>query len=128
MNRILGDVVLAVHAAWILAVVFGPLWCWRRPRWRVVHLTLMGLTLFSGFVLGVCPLTHLENWFWRGSNPETAYPGGFIAHYAWKVVYWEVPQILLSTATLAWFCLLAGIYAFLWRRERGRNPNPKMVK
>jgi hypothetical protein len=117
--KALADAVLFIHALWVLAIVFGPLWCLRRPRWRGVHLGMMVLVLLFALVFGGCPLTGLENALWRKGEPSRMYPGGFIAHYVLsRIVYWDYPRSLMTGICAGWFLLWSGIYAWLWRRRK----------
>ncbi len=113
MAGILGDLVLAVHAAWVLFNLTAPLLAVRRPRWRIAHLAALGATLLFTVTLGVCPLTILEN-----RLRDAAYPGGFLRHYLMEIVYWDVPQTSLTAAAVLWTVFWAGVYAAMWRRER----------
>lgn len=116
---LLADLVLAVHASWVLFVVFGPLWCWRRPRWRAVHLLMMALTLLFMAFWGGCPLTDLENRLLSSADPAGPYAGGFIAHYLALIVYWDIPAKAIGLAATLWFLGWGAVYWRLWRRERG---------
>lgn len=116
--KLLADLVLAAHAAWVIFNVLGPLWCWKRPAWRAAHLATLGLTLLFMAFTGGCPLTDLENRLLARADPAAVYPGGFIAHYLGRLVYWEVSPGTLGAATGAWFALWLGVYAWMRRRER----------
>jgi len=122
---ILGDLVLAIHAAWVLTVVLAPLWAWRRPWLRWVHLGMMAVTVGFGVTTGVCPLTDLENWLWSRSEAPQAFSGSFLHHYIWELVYWRVPQVWLNVASGLWFGLWVAVYVWLWwprRFPRGCSP------
>lgn len=83
---ILADLVVAVHFAFILFVVFGGfllLWS-KRIAW--VHIPAViwgGLIEFFGWV---CPLTPLEN-FLRYKAGTAVYSSGFIEHYILPLLY-----------------------------------------
>ena len=112
----LAPLLMAAHAAVIAFNVLGPLWCYRRPRWRAAHLLSLGLTLGFFLTLGRCPLTDLE----RTLRGET-HAVGFIERRLERVVYWDVQPGQIGAATGAWFALWAALYARRWRREsRGR--------
>lgn len=115
--KLLADLVLAAHAAWVTFNVLGPLWCWKRPAWRAAHLATLGLTVLFMAFTGGCPLTDLENHLLARADPAAAYTGGFIARLMRKLVYWEVSPATLRAATGAWLALWLGIYAWMWRRE-----------
>jgi len=119
--KLLADLVLAVHAAWVAFNVLGPLWCWNRPAWRAAHVATLGLTVMFMAFTGGCPLTDLERRLLARTGPGAAYAGGFIAHYLEKVVYWDVSPGALGAATGAWFVLWLGIYAWMWRRGHPRG-------
>jgi len=118
--KILGDLILAVHATWVLAVLFLPFWVWRRPRGRAIHMGMMGLTLLFAVFLGGCPLTFLENRLWEKAG-EAVYPGSFLSHYLWELVYYDVSQIWITLAAALWFAFWCGIYSYLWAYRRKKR-------
>ncbi len=84
--RVLADVVLLFHLAFILFVVLGTLLVWRFPRLVWLHLPAVlwaGLIEISG---RVCPLTPLENHL-RRLGGEAGYHGGFVEHYLLPIIY-----------------------------------------
>jgi uncharacterized protein DUF2784 len=84
--KIGADVVLIVHFAFVLFVIFGGVLVLRWPRvvWAHVPIAIYGATIeFIGFV---CPLTPLENAL-RRRGGEAGYSGGFIEHYITATIY-----------------------------------------
>ena len=84
--RVLADVVLLCHLAFILFVVLGSLLVWRFPRLAWLHLPAVmwaGLIEISG---RLCPLTPLENHL-RQLSGEAGYHGGFVEHYLLPIIY-----------------------------------------
>jgi hypothetical protein len=123
--RLLADLALIVHAAFVAFVVFGwALVLWRRGlAW--LHLPAVGWGAWIEFSGGICPLTPLEN-RWLQLAGEAGYPGGFIEHYLLATLYPQGltrgVQIGLGTAVLV---LNAGAYAWIvWRRRRAREAPP----
>lgn len=115
--RVLADIVLVIHAAFLAFVMFGGLLAlWK--RW-IVYLHLPALIWGATVVaMGwICPLTPLENSLRRSAH-ETSYEGGFIEHYLTAAIY---PQGLTRELQILLAVLLivanAGIYAVLWRRR-----------
>ena len=115
----LADLVLAVHFAFVLFVVFGGLLVlrWRRLAWVHVPVALYGALIeFVGFI---CPLTPLEVWL-RRLGGEAGYEGGFIERYITAALYptglTREIQLALGVGVLV---LNAIVYAFVWRRWRG---------
>ena len=127
--KMLADAALATHAAWVLAVVLGPIWCWRRPKWRAAHLAMLAVTMAFSVVPEGCPLTYLENHFLSKADPAASYPGSFLAHYMGRIVYWEAPESsewAFAAATGIWFFCWTALYVWLWWRE-GAFGRPKAV-
>ena len=83
MRLLLAQLVLSAHAAVIAFNVLGPLWCLKRPRWRVVHLVCLGLTLAFFAGAGRCPLTDAE----RALRGEDRVADGFIERRLERFVY-----------------------------------------
>lgn len=84
--RLLADLIVALHFAFVLFVVLGGflVWRWRRLMW--VHLpaaTWGALIEFAGWI---CPLTPLE-WHLRELAGQAGYEGGFVEHYIMPVLY-----------------------------------------
>jgi hypothetical protein len=117
--RVAADVVLVVHFAFILFVIFGGLLALRWPRvaWLHIPVALYGAAIeFLGFV---CPLTPLENAL-RHAGGEAGYAGGFIDHYITAAIYPEgltrAIQLWLGMGVL----LLNGAVYFFWHRTLRR--------
>ena len=120
----LSDIVLAVHVVWVAAAILGPLWAWRRPGARVIHLALLWTTLgvtASGFY---CPLMVLENTLRLHYDPSTVYAGGFISHYLSRVASWDVSPGHVCAALVGWTALWTAVYAFLWKKGVGSLQRP----
>ncbi|SAI40212.1 Protein of Uncharacterised function (DUF2784) [Bordetella ansorpii] len=116
--RLLADLTLAVHAAFILFVALGGLLALRWPRVAWLHLPAAAWGAGIMFLGAICPLTYLENHF-RVLAGQQGYPDGFIAHYLLGFVY---PQgITRSVQAVLGALVVAGnavVYAVLWRRRR----------
>lgn len=119
--RLLADVVLVVHAGYLVYLAFGGFVAWRWPRWIWPH----GVAVAWGLAVVVlsinCPLTGWENALLAAGGEET-YDSSFVNHYLAGVVY---PREHLDLAR--W--LLVGVIAASWlgawlrtRRTRRRAP------
>jgi len=116
--RVLADLVLFVHAAFVVFVVVGAALVAWRPGfiWLHVPAVLWGAWIeFSG---GTCPLTPLENRLRRIAG-DTGYPGGFVEHYLLAALY---PDGLTRTLQVTLGCVAVainvGAYAWWWRGRR----------
>lgn len=121
----LADLVVALHAGFVLFVVFGGLLALRWPRAAWVHLPAAAWGVAIELGGWMCPLTPLENRL-RETAYEPGYSGDFVARYVFPVLYPEgltrEIQILLGLGVLA---LNAVIYwQVLARHRRAGRESP----
>jgi hypothetical protein len=116
--RLLADLVLVLHAGFVVFVMLGALLALRWPRVAWVHVPVVLWGAGIEFVGGICPLTPLEN-HWRRLAGEQGYPGGFIEHYIVAALY---PDGLTRNVQIVLGALVAvvnvAIYAWALRRSR----------
>ena len=119
--RVLADLLVVAHLAFVGFVVLGGLWVIRRPRlaWLHVPAALWGAWIeIAGWI---CPLTPLEKWL-RVMGGEAGYAGGFIAHYLLPLVYpaglTRGIQFVLGAFVVS---VNLAVYLVLWRRSRRRT-------
>jgi hypothetical protein len=119
--RVLADLVVALHFAFIVFVAAGGFLTWRWPRAAWLHGIALAWGLWILATGALCPLTPLEN-AWRVRAGGLGYTGGFIERYITPVIYpaglTRGFQALLA-AGLIGLNLLA--YGALWRRRRRRR-------
>jgi hypothetical protein len=117
--KLLADLVLLLHFAFIAFVIFGGLLALKNVKWAWLHVPAAawaGLVEFAGWI---CPLTPLENWlsFRAGAQP---YQGSFIAHYLFPLIYpselTRDMQIVLGTGVVLISLLVYSIV--LYKRIR----------
>ena len=110
--RLLADLVLVLHLAFILFVVLGGIlvrW-WRGAA--AVHLPCAAYGAAIELWGWICPLTPLENRL-RTLGGERGYAGGFIDHYLIPIIYPQpltpvaqkvlgVVVVAVTVATYAW--------------------------
>jgi hypothetical protein len=123
--RLLADLVLLVHLAFVAFVLLGGLLVLRWPRIAWLHLPAVAWGAWIEFTGSICPLTPLEIDL-RERGGQAAYSGGFIDHYVTALIYPEGldrrQQVVLGVIVLT---LNAGIYAWLlWRRRRISRGEP----
>jgi hypothetical protein len=116
--RLLADLVLAVHLAFVLFVVAGGFlvaWRWGL-RW--LHLPAAAWGALISLAGWVCPLTPLENHL-RRLGGAAGYEGGFIEHYIVSVLYpaglTRGHQLLLAAGVVA---VNLALYGWVLRRRR----------
>ena len=119
--RLLGDLVVALHFAFVCFVVFGGLLVWRRPRLAWLHVPAVcwgGAVELFGWT---CPLTELEVRFGALAGQGVS-EGDFIARLLVPLIYpgWltRETQVAIGVGVLL---LNAAIYAALVHRSRRRD-------
>ena len=117
--RLLADVVLATHAAFVAFVVLGGLlvlrWYW--VRW--IHLPALAWAVYIEVTGGICPLTPLENRY-RALAGQEGYPGGFVEHYVVALIYPEALTPAIQQA-LAAIVTIVNVAVYAWVRSRRRR-------
>jgi hypothetical protein len=97
--RIAADWTVILHLFWILFLIFGA-WPGSRFAWvRWTHIGGLAFSLLMQVFSWDCPLTDLELWLRSKGEGTPDYAGSFIAHYAEKWVYMEIPPGWLLTGT-----------------------------
>lgn len=84
--RVLADLVLVVHLAFVLFVVLGGLLVLRWPRLAWLHVPAAVWGVLIEYTGWICPLTPLENSL-RERGGGAGYSGGFLEHYIQPVLY-----------------------------------------
>lgn len=119
-SRILADLLVIVHFAFVLFVAAGGLLVLRWPRLAFVHLPAAIWGAWIEFTGGICPLTPLEKSL-RVQAGEAAYAGDFIDHYILPMLYpsglTRTAQLLLGVAVVAVNVVLYTIVAIRRRRR-----------
>ena len=115
---LLADLILILHATFILFVVFGGvLVFWRRGiAWIHIPCALWGILIeLRGWI---CPLTYLENDL-RAAAGAGGYSGGFIDHYLVPLVYpaglTSSTQFILGLTVLLFNAI---IYTLVWYNRK----------
>jgi hypothetical protein len=98
--RLLADLVVVVHAAYVafivlglVAIVYGIA---RRRAWarnfyfRWLHLLMIAVVVLEAWLGITCPLTDWEHYL-RERAGQSAYQGDFIAHWVHEVLFFELP-------------------------------------
>ena len=104
-----------LHVFWVAAVIVGPVWGWRNPFWRGVHLGLLFVTALAWSFY--CPLTTIENVFRSRFEPSVGYQTGFLEHYLRPLLHLEDYRSALAWAVRGWAVLWTILYGVLWARE-----------
>jgi len=120
--RLLADLTVVVHLAFVFFILFGGVLVIRRPAIAWVHLPVVAWGALLEFGGWICPLTPLENYL-RARGGEAVYEGSFVERYVMPLLYPQALtrelQFVLGGVVLA---LNAAIYAVAFTRRRRRRP------
>ena len=116
---VLADVVLLVHLGVVLFVIAGLVfilignrrgWAWVNSRWfRLAHLAAIAVVVAESWLGLPCPLTVLESWL-RLQAGEAAYTTGFIAHWVQRVMFYDAPPWVFTSA----YTVFGLVVALVW--------------
>ncbi|MBA5866342.1 MAG: DUF2784 family protein [Nitrospira sp. CR1.3] len=116
----LADLIVLLHVAFVLFVLFGGFLSvkWPRAMWLHVPAAVWGAVVeFTG---STCPLTPLENRL-REQSGQSLYRSDFIAHYILPILYPDDLTRELQTALGTVVLLLnAALYGWLWHLSHRR--------
>ncbi|MDF2489017.1 MAG: hypothetical protein K0S77_1639 [Pseudomonas sp.] len=117
--RLTADVLVLLHLAFIVLVLFGGLLV---LKWRgalFIHLPALAWGLAVECLHLGCPLTDWENRS-RLAAGQAGYQGGFVEHYIWPLIYpvGLTPhiQVLLGAFVLLLNLCVYGCVIWRWRR------------
>ncbi len=127
---LLADLIVVVHAAFIVFVLLGALLLlkWRHAAWLHLPACLWGITVeFTGLL---CPLTPLEIRF-RLLAGEEGYSGSFVNEYLMPILYppglTRELQLLFGGIVLLVNLVLYGfiLHRKLWKQRPAPHPGKK---
>lgn len=132
LYRILADVVVVLHAAYVLFVIVGLLavllgrlrsWQWTRGFWfRIVHLAMMLVVVAETWLGITCPLTTWETALRRRAG-QAGYEGDFIARFVHDLLFYDAPDWVFTASYTAFGLLVVASFVLApprwpeWRRR-----------
>lgn len=117
LYRVLADIIVLIHLAFIIFVIFGGFLVlrWRWLFWFHIPAAIWGALI--EFVGWICPLTPLENQF-RMKSGEVGYQNGFIEHYIIPLIYPdELTRSLQITLSIFVIIINIIIYSLIFSRK-----------
>ena len=86
MNGFLADLMVGLHAAFVVFVAVGGLLVWKVPRLAWLHLPAVAWGVGVEWTGAICPLTPIEVWL-RQQAGEVGYQGDFVDQYVMPWLY-----------------------------------------
>jgi len=128
MYGFLADLVMVLHFAFILLVVFGGLLALRWQGLALLHLPAVLWAIFLECKPGtLCPLTPLEQSL-RLRAGESAYRGGFIEHYLGPIIYPDMSVQDQYFLGIGLFVLTVVIYWRVYKKWRSSRRKAHSAK
>jgi hypothetical protein len=131
VSRILADLVVVIHAGYVLFVVLGWLavllgawrgWKWVRNRtFRYLHLAMIGVVVAESWIGITCPLTTWEQWLRRQAG-DSGYRGDFVAHAVHELLFIDAPAWVFTLAYTLFGGLVVLSFVLLPPARTHRNP------
>jgi len=126
--RMLADMIVVIHAAYVSFVVFGVLailvgavlrWNWVRNMWfRVAHLTAIGVVVAESLAGIPCPLTVWEQHL-RQIAGQTGYRGQFVGYWAHRLIFYRFePWVFTMAYAIFGLAVLAAFVLVPPRRSK----------
>lgn len=126
------DLILLVHVAFVMFVVFGLAliwlgkllrWRWvRNPWFRIGHVIAIGFVVFESWIGMICPLTEWEMAL-RERAGEAGYTGSFVAHWLDAALYYRAPLWVFTVGYTIFGALV--VASWFWVRPRGFTKNTR---
>jgi hypothetical protein len=118
-SRILADLLVLIHLAFVVFVVAGGALVLRRPRVAFLHVPAAAWGAWIELSGGICPLTPMEKAL-RARAGDAVYGGDFVGHYILPLLYpgalTRGVQLWLGVGVLA---VNVAVYAIGYRRWLG---------
>ena len=120
--RLLADVVLTLHVAFVVFVVGGLVlvivgnllgWQWVNALWfRLIHLGTIAVVAAEAWLGAACPLTTFEMWL-RAMAQDTIFEGSFLEYWLQRFLYYEAPAwVFILTYSLFGLLVVAAWWHF----------------
>jgi polyferredoxin len=127
------DVILVLHAAFVLFVVGGLVATWagiaanrafaRNPWFRGLHLAAIGIVVAEALLGYMCPLT-----IWEDMLRGTASGKGFIQRWVHAWLFWDWPAWAFTTLYVAFGAMVAATWFKFPPRGKNHPPPPQAGK
>ena len=118
---VLANVVLVLHFAYVLFVVFGLIAIvvglilrrkWARNFWlRITHLAMIGIVVIQSWLGTMCPLTILENELRARAN-QGHYPNDFIGYWLHRMMFFSFPAWVFALVYSVFGALVLATFVF----------------
>jgi hypothetical protein len=108
------ELVVAVHMAYLVYMVFGGFLALRWFGWIWPHMVSTAYSIYVTTTSFTCPVTTLEKWLLERGG-RTPYDGSFIAEYVRGVLY---PSQFETAVWLAGMALAVASYVIVLARRR----------
>jgi len=125
LSLLLADAILLLHVLFVAFVVIGLTlifiggafsWSWvKNRRFRIAHLSAIGIVVVQSWLGAMCPLTTLEMSL-RSRAGDAVYSASFIAHWLNTLLYYDAPAWIFVVGYTFFGAVVA--VSWFWIRPR----------
>ena len=132
--RILADLTVLIHFAYVSYVLFGLLmtvigwarkWQWiRNPWFRCIHLAMILIVVVEAWMEITCPLTDLEKWLRTMAGQQT-YNGDFLANWVHDAMFFDAAPWVFTLAYSLFAVAVVATWIWIppvWNRNQSVTP------
>lgn len=137
LYRLLADLIVIVHAAWVLFLVLGQVailiglalgksWA-RNPWFRSLHLAMIGYVVLEAALGWDCPLTVWEHRL-RERAGQATYPGDFLGYWAHRLIFVDAEPWVFTLVYALFGLLVAATFVGApprWSRPQAQAPETR---
>lgn len=131
--RMIADLIVVFHAAYVSFVVFGLLlillgivfrWGWVRNFWfRALHLAAIGFVVLESLIGMTCPLTDWEKRL-RDLSGEGTYTGDFVGYWAHRLIFYDAEPWVFTVLYVSFGLAVLAAFVLAPPRWPGRKRGP----
>ncbi len=128
--RVLADLIVVIHAAYVGFVVFGQVvilvglclrQSWARDfTFRVTHLVMIGIVVFESLIGLTCPLTTWEQAL-RKKAGSVSYTGDFLGYWAHRLIFFQAEPWVFTLIYSLFGALVVATFVIAPPRRRRRQ-------
>lgn len=92
LYRTLANLIMIIHAAWVLLLLFGAFYMVVHPQFIQWYLVSVSGTILLNLALGFCPLTAWEERLRRRYDPNVSFNNSFVTTYLHALTGWHLTE------------------------------------
>ena len=111
------DLLILLHAAWVVFLAAGFLLALRYSKVAAVHIGGLVFSFFLNLMDWYCPLTYLENFLHALDEADAIYGSSFMREHVYRFLYPDLPEPFIRVVEMIFVWLVLLGYMYLARRR-----------